>query len=56
MLIVIFPPMMYIKKTDFSLLQKGVKRKRRPNLETKMLVTRKMKAIVCHNANNYCKL
>ena len=43
-LIVIFPPMTSIKKTDCP-LQKGVKRTRKTvTLETKMLVIRKMEA------------
>ena len=37
--------MMSIKKTDYRLLQKGVKRTRKTvTLETKMLVTRKIEA------------
>ena len=44
-LIVIFPPMTSIKKTDCTLLQKGVKRTRKTlTLQTKMLVIRKMEA------------
>ena len=44
-LIVIFPPMTPIKKTDFPLLQKGVKITRETvTLETKILVIEKMEA------------
>ena len=44
-LTVIFPPMTSIKKTDFPLLQKEVKRTRKTlTLETRMLVIRKMEA------------
>ena len=44
-MIVIFPPMRSIKKTDCPLLQKGVKRTRKiVSLETKMLVIRKIEA------------
>jgi hypothetical protein len=36
--------MTYIKKTDYPLLQKGVKIQGRLTLETKMLVIRKMES------------
>ena len=53
MLIVIFPPMTSIKKSNFPLLQKGVKRTRiTVTLETKMLVFRKREAGEKH-ANVY---
>jgi hypothetical protein len=42
---VIFPPITSIKKKDYTLLQKEVKRKRKTvNLEAKMLVIRKTEA------------
>jgi hypothetical protein len=44
-MIVIFPPMTYIKKTECPHLQKGMKRtKRTVTLDTKMLVNRKVEA------------